>query len=495
MGERTNGPSTQYVLWFTLVWAALALVRLLNHEMWRDELQAWMIARGSNSVIQLISNLRYEGHPGLWPLCLFIVSRFSSSPVAMQLLNLVIGTATAYVLIRFAPFPRWLSVMLALGYYVAYEYGTISRSYGLGVLFIFVFCAIFTSVRRRKFRLMAVVLAALALTSVYGTIAAAALATGAVVDAWLHRPDDRRPRRLRLMAFVAIVGLGIAAAAVLVRQPPDTGFSVEPRIAIDPGAAVMTAGSVWRGLVPVPPLTNSFWNRNILDERPLLRAVGGLALLALTLVAIRGHTTALAICAVGFLGLVSFTYIFYFGGIRHQGHYFLVFVASCWIASATPPRAGAARSWRPVLAALAIVQLAVGTFASVMDMWLPFSGSRETAAYIKHHYPADIPIVVDPDLQGVPVAAWLERDVFLAQSDRWGGFVLWNNQRQRPGLVHAVQAADRLSGQLGRDLLVVVTHRTIPPPRFQHVGHFRSAIVIEETYDVYLLEHQKAPGS
>ncbi len=495
MGARVHGESTVYVAWFTLGWAALALVRLLTHEMWRDELQAWMIAFGSDSIAQLLSNSRYEGHPGLWALCLFVVTRFSDSPVAMQLLNLGIGTATVYVLVRFAPFSRGLSAMLALGYFVAYEYGTLSRGYGLGVLFIFAFCAIFTSQRRRKFRLMGGILAALALTSLYGAVVAMALGAGAVVEAWRYQPATPPWRRGRLLGFVAILCLAVAATAVLVRQPPDAGFNVTPRFRIDPNAGLMTAGSVWRGLVPVPPLATSFWNRNILDDLPYLRAPLGLALLALGCLVLRRHTTAVAIFAIGSAGLMLFTYLIYLGGVRHHGHYFLVFVASCWIAAATQPAADAPRSWRPLLAGLAVIHVAVGTFASIMDVWLPFSGSRATAAYIRSHYPADIPIVVDPELPGVPVAAWLGRDVYFPQSQRWGGFVLWNNQRRVADFAHALETADGLSGRLGRDLLLVTTHPRVPPPRFQHVGRFPSVIIKEETYDVYLLAYDKTPGS
>ena len=488
--KRKRENPTFIVLVFTVAWATLALARLLTHEMWRDELQAWMIALDSHSPQELISNLRYEGHPGLWALCLFVITRFTDSPVAMQLLNLGIGTATVYVLIRFAPFPGWLRALLALGYYLVYEYGTISRSYGLGVLCIVLFCAIFTSERRRKFELMALILAALALTSVYGAIAAAALAAGAVVDAWRHQPS-RSWRRGRVWGFVAIVTLGIVAAAVLVRQPPDAGFAVSPRLAISRDGALMTIGSVWSGMVPVPPIASSFWNQNILDGFLYTRAAGGLALVLLVFVTLRWHTTAMTIFAVGSIGLMLFTYLIYSGGTRHHGHYFLMFVASCWIAAATPSTAAATRASRSLLAGLAVIQLAVGTVASIMDMRLSFSGSRDATAYIRSHYPSDIPIVVDPELQGVSIAAWLGRDVFLAQSGRWGGFVVWNNQRHPPDLARALEAADRLSAQLARDLLVVVTHRMVPPPRFRHVGHFRGEIVPEETYDVYLLKYRK----
>ena len=43
----------------------LAAYLLSNHEMWRDEIQAWLLARDSTSVPNLFANLKYEGHPAL----------------------------------------------------------------------------------------------------------------------------------------------------------------------------------------------------------------------------------------------------------------------------------------------------------------------------------------------------------------------------------------------------------------------------------------------
>lgn len=486
--------SSRYAAAFTAIWGALALVRLASHEMWRDELQAWMIALRSDSVPQLISNVRYEGSPGLWTLFLFGVSRFTDAPAAMQVVNLLIGLAAVYVLIRFAPFPRWLSALLALGYYPAYEYGTISRSYGLGMLCIFASCALFSSRQPRKFALMAVTLSALALTSIYGSVVAVALAAGAAVDAWRHPTGAATPSKPRLWIFTATVAVGIVLAAVLVRQPADAGFDASPRLALEADGLVRAGASVWHGLMPLPPLSAAFWNRNLLDGLPLLKAALGCLLAGAGLLVLRRQPAAATVFAIGTIILLLFTYLIFAGGTRHHGHYFLLLVAACWIAAARHTATTGPAPWRPLLIALAIVHLAAGTFASAVDLWLPFSGSRAAAAHIARHYPADTPIVVNPEYRGVPMAAWLGRDVFFVQSNRWGGFVLWNDQRNPPSLDRAVEAADRLSYNLRRDVLVVVTTRTAPPPRFQHVGFFPSAVVLEEAYDVYVLRHRSGAG-
>jgi len=486
MSEQRPQASVAYTSVVTAIWAGLGLVRLLTHEMWRDELQAWMIARGSDTPLQLISNLRYEGHPGLWPFCLFLVSRFTDSPVGMQLLNLAVGAATVAILVRWAPFPRWVTASIAFGYYLAYEYGTLSRSYSLGVLCLVAFCALAAGRARHRTTLMAVALSLLALTSIYGVVVAVGLGAGVLWEAWSAQLDARQRRR-QIVRFAGIVAAGMFVTVLSIRQPADAGFT--PTLRLEPNAdrALHAMGSVWRGLAPVPPLDVTFWNRDILEPLPWVRAAAGVALFAAAVLVLRGHPGALLTFLAGAGGLFVFTYAVYQGGVRHHGHYFLLFTAACWIAAARPAE-GQTRAWSGMLAILAAVQLAIGGYASMIDLRATFSGSRDAATYIRQHYPADIPIVVDPELPGVPVAAWLRREVFFAQSNRLGGFVLWNREREASSLERAVAAADRLSGSARRDVLLVTTHSATPPPRFQHVGHFEGEIVKEETYEVYVLK-------
>jgi hypothetical protein len=471
------------------LWVALAAMRLVAHEMWRDELQAWMIARNSATPLELISNLRYEGHPALWPFCLFLISRLTDSPVGMQIFNLAVGAASAWILLRWAPFPRWITAAIAFGYLVAFEYGTLSRSYSLGVLFLLAFCALWSAAGRRRLALAGTALALLAMTSLYGLIVAAGLAAGVVWETWTHQPDVARSRRA--LGFAAIVALGMSVTLIFVRQPPDAGFTVAPLIGPDPNAALHALGAVFRGLAPVPPMQQDFWNRDILEPLPYVRALAGLTFFGCVLLVLNSHRPAFVAFAVGGVGLLAFSYMVYQGGVRHHGHYFLLFLASCWMIASS---AGSNdRSWWVrFLGLLAAVQFAVGLFASVMDQKLKFSGSRDTAAFIREHYPRDIPIVVEPELPGVPIAAWLARDVFFAQSGRLGGFVIWNTQQRPPDFGRSVETADRLASSSGRPVLLVTTRRDVPPPAFKHVGHFEGQIAREETYDVYVVEPAKS---
>ncbi|MEW6113407.1 MAG: hypothetical protein AB1664_14845, partial [Thermodesulfobacteriota bacterium] len=61
-----------FKLWVPiLVYAIVGLTGIVHHEMWRDELEHWLLARDSTELTDLVRNLRQEGHPAAWHLILF----------------------------------------------------------------------------------------------------------------------------------------------------------------------------------------------------------------------------------------------------------------------------------------------------------------------------------------------------------------------------------------------------------------------------------------
>jgi len=128
-------------LLFVLI-AVYNAIRLFRHAMWRDELQAFMVAAASNTPLDLFAKLKYEGHPGLWHLLLWVVTRFTADPVAMQVLHLVIALGVWLLVWRLSPFRPAGKLLLLLSYYLFWEYFVVSRGYALGVLLGFGFGAL-----------------------------------------------------------------------------------------------------------------------------------------------------------------------------------------------------------------------------------------------------------------------------------------------------------------------------------------------------------------
>ena len=144
-------------------------VRMFRHVMWRDEFQAFMLAAASSTPLDLFAKLKYEGHPGLWHLVLWVITRFTADPLWMQVAQLLIALGIWVLVWRVSPFTKIEKFLLVLSYYLFWEYFVVSRSYGLGVLLGFGFIALQTKRPEQRFWPW-VLLGLLANTSVFGTI-------------------------------------------------------------------------------------------------------------------------------------------------------------------------------------------------------------------------------------------------------------------------------------------------------------------------------------
>jgi hypothetical protein len=187
-------------------------IRLFRHAMWRDELQAFMVAAASNTPLDLFAKLKYEGHPGLWHLLLWVVTRFTTDPVAMQVLHLVIALGVWVLVWRLSPFRPVGKLLLLLSYYLFWEYFVVSRGYALGALLGFGFIAL--QARRPEQRFWPwVLLGLLANTTAFGTIWSFALGLFYAL---------RNRQEWRLMLPGAAVYAALAAVAIVTMLPaPD----------------------------------------------------------------------------------------------------------------------------------------------------------------------------------------------------------------------------------------------------------------------------------
>jgi len=96
------------------IFVILGVFGVLHHDMWRDELQAWMIARNSHSLAELYFNLRYESHPPLWYWLLMLIQRFSLNPISMQWAALSIASMNAWLVLRFSKYFTYFWIFFVL---------------------------------------------------------------------------------------------------------------------------------------------------------------------------------------------------------------------------------------------------------------------------------------------------------------------------------------------------------------------------------------------
>ena len=118
----------------------VALFAIWHHEMWRDELHCWLVARDAATPWAVVQGRAYDGQPPLWYLLLWLLQRVTMDPRAMQAVHVALACGVVWVFAAFAPLPRWMRALFPFGYFLAYEYVALSRCYGLALLLALLIC-------------------------------------------------------------------------------------------------------------------------------------------------------------------------------------------------------------------------------------------------------------------------------------------------------------------------------------------------------------------
>ncbi len=502
------GRARDALLW-TAIFAAFIAVRLLFHEMWRDELNSWAGPVESDSLADLFAAFHTDGHGFLWETILYAAARLSAAPAVLQALQGVIATALAWVVLRFAPLPPWPLRLLVFGYTLGFEFAVIARPYALGALAVATAAVLLARPRPLVLAAFAC-LAAATNTTVYGLMLALALAAGWGVSLLTrtHGPGGApRVAPWRLAGGAAILLAAVAFAVWSMVPPPDSGFAVGWNFAPTKRQVLAALSIPWRAFFPLPPPGLHFWNGNVLAQHPRTAAWMGLLIVLLVAWAFRRRPGALTCWLLGAGGVMAFSLVKYGGSQRHHAHVFLAFLAAAWLASALPPAPGAEPQpggrtrWRraapgAALWAVLLVQLACGLYASWMDLRHPFSASGEAAAFLVREGLDRRLIVADFDTRATPVLARLGRPRFLyARGLRTRMMIRWDRARLAPvaeadliALVH-----ERALGEEEPPVLLTSYPLSAPHPSFRLAARFPPGIVADETYFVYLAQEVAPP--
>jgi hypothetical protein len=429
-----------------IVFAVVVGIAMTRHELWRDELQAWLLVRDSTTVGNLLHNIRYEGHPALWYLVLLPLSKFGRSPGLMQLAQLCISTATVALVAFRAPFTRLQTWLFAAGYFVLFEFGVMSRSYSLGFFLVAVTCVVAST--RQRWPWCGVTLTLVALTSAFGALVAVGIGAGLVVDEVM-----RRQRSVDVSApFAVVSGLvvfaaGLALSYAQASPPGDAGVYKSWRTNFDGADARSSLAAISRALIPMPKLTREFWNTNVFDGVTPLAALLGVVLLLGVAWLLRDTPGACTTWVVTVVLVVGFLYskIQYANASRHYGHIFIAFVAAWWLVPSMErvERTGWSRlagRRATVLTAVLVINAIAGLFVLSLDLRYPFSNGRQMATYIRQHDLESSVIVAEHDYVSLTVAAYLDHDLYYLSGRRFGQSIVWNADRvdDKESLSHAL---------------------------------------------------------
>lgn len=470
----------------TISFILIAGFTALHHEMWRDELNIWLVARESNSIYEMYQNTRYDGHPLLWNFFVWPLTRITQNPMAIQVLHLVLATISVYLIARLSPFSRIQKVLLVFGYLFVYEYTIVARNYALGVLFLIIFCALYSR-RPREYILLAITLALMANTSVHALIISVGLAIGYVAYLWHDNSLVRQSIRSLAIASV-VLALGVGTGILTAVPPPDLGLN----------NADSATTLQWDRVTRVLGLFESA----LLAKRPDLE-ITLWSLLPLIFLLRWIKQPAVMLFFLSTCGALLFLFYFvYFGSPRHHGFIFLALIAGLWLAAYQRPIKTSREEhrfyqfWNPLsnitFSILLCFHLYSGYLASQKDINHVVSNGQATANYLKDNQLHDLPIVAFADWPTTSVLGYLEtvKHFYHVQGHRWASYVVQDSSRLNwPSMKEVIEEARELTGE--RIILLVnvpVSENLIEETRINPLAQFTGAGIASENFYVYEIE-------
>lgn len=474
--------SPQWASWlvFALVLTLAAILKFGFHELWKDEWQAWLMARDM-SWGQLLSELYYEGHPALWYVYLkvwtWLAAGVGTDAFWMSLAHFLPLAAVYYLIAVRFNLVWWLSLLILLGYYPLFEYGVVNRGY-VFVLLIGSWLALLWKKGDPPFWPHVFALFLLCQTEVYGVFVAGAFGVYALVRSGSLAAFFRGAGRPYLLGLVA--GLAVFVLTVYPRASQDelsNAYLANPLT----GDAL---GLAWQGT-----LANTYTLGLLPDTNVFGLSTWGLVLSGLVLLGllyfwwqnVRLRFTFLAFQLV----FTLFAAVVYAGGVRQWGiaMFFQVLLLQLW--SYERPRVVYARM--AILAVILGAQLYYSFLAVSKELQFPFSQAQAAGVFIQEKVPENVPVVAINKFENAPVVGYAGRPFYALPEGEEFTYFKWVEKVYLPS-----EAELKLFAKFKQKSgLILISPQPLDPNRYpsaQLWQAFDGYSIKNERYFIYALQ-------
>lgn len=472
----------------TAVWMVIELFVIGKHEIWQDEAHHWLLGWHSDSFSDLLFNMRYEGHPPLWNILLFAVTKCTDSIFAMQLMHLCFAAGSVFLIIRYAPFPLWVKLILPFTYFFGYEYAIIARNYAPGIFFLVLACCWLGDSQRNLVKI-ALALGVASLFHIY--IALVAIPFFAYV-VWQNR-SGLHSRRIVISALCLLV-LVLLAGWFVLRVPGDHfayGLKYhEARGMSRCGTALLLP---FTSLVHFPDLIHyNWWNSNIfLPENDYVKAGIGIVFWFVPVLALRNNRSVMRLYLIGVVIISAVLFVTPMPlSLRHSGMIVELFFVCLWLDGG---KIATAKTGRIIVVIILGVQFSAYAATFYKELTAPLSNSKPAVDYINQNYNG-LHVAVEPQFMGPPICAYLGKPVYYPKRDTTGTFADWSNAGFG-GMPD--EMIDRCSNYLERidaDSMVFITVHGEYEFHRSDVLYLRKSLtgasLASEDYDIYILKRK-----
>ncbi len=384
----------------------LAILKFFFHEFWKDEWQAWLVARDM-SLTQMLGFLNYEGHPSLWYLYLIPFTWLSSyfkEDVLLNLAHLLPIIVCVYLLFFKTTLPFLYKTMMALSYFLFFEYGVVNRGYVFVILFTLL-AAI--AMKESKINLLAISLFMLCQTEIYGVLLAATLCV------YWYFEQGVKNYKPYIWAFA---GFLLFVTTVYPRGNADD-FTRAYNQSIFSSTTLLNS---LQGL-----LANTFTIGFIPDTASYGFTGVGVILSIIILIIITyifyAQKSIRYTWLFGFFALLLFSILIFTGGVRQWGFMYLLFITLLIL----NPYIYLDKIKYWLVAALLLPPILHNIKAIKKDVQINFSNAKDAGEFIKTKIPNNVAIVSLNKFETAGAAAYANRKLFELPSGNAFTYFKW----------------------------------------------------------------------
>lgn len=400
-----------HIVWLIFI-VAIAIVKFYFHELWKDEWQAWFVAK-DKSVPEIFSFLYYEGHPSLWYICLKLFTLFdgwASDDALINVAHLLTVAAGLYFLIVKFRLPLLYKVLFALSYFLFFEYGIVNRGYFLVILLVF-WSVWLIAKEDYKERNLGVLLFMLCQTEIYGVLMAISLG--------LYVVSTRR-NFTKILSSKAAIGLGSGMVLFIISVYPRTtghiGKTANKALTFSDQALSAFQGN----------LSNTYLLGSTPDTFTYGWSAVGILISLACLVGLwyifKSHKSALLVGGAFLLAMITFSTFVYLGGVRQWGMGFVFLIALLELRQFNPLKEKLSAFIVGIFCIFNIVHCATAIHEEIN---IPFSNAKQAGLYIAEKVPEKVPVVAMNKFEATPVIGYAGRKFYELPSGTEFSYFRW----------------------------------------------------------------------
>lgn len=206
----------------TLIYAIVTSIIAYYYKDWRDEAQSWLLCKNL-SFIDLLKQLKVEGHPFLWYAIIYPFIKLGCSIKIENIISWIFSVISVYIIERKFPIYRIGKIAIILVSPIIYTFSIVGRSYSLVVLLITILGALYNS--KRKYPILyAILLGLLANTHVMIAGLSGILAiTFYVYELTLNRKNNTKNEKKKFLIGLSIF---ILSGILLIMQLKSSNSSI-----------------------------------------------------------------------------------------------------------------------------------------------------------------------------------------------------------------------------------------------------------------------------